>query len=145
MSIGSVGIPQTAVVLGSVTPPQGDVIDVRVHLGCTKEVSSFELTLQNWNKKYSPGGSTPIVVGSNGSIYIGRGTNVPQIITCKVESIEYDEPSVDEHYLKVTGRCWGERLFSRVVSKTYTNQKAEAIVKDLMDSFAGLSHTRSGI
>ena len=57
MSIGSVGIPQIALVLGTVTPPQGDVIDVRVHLGCTKEVSSFELTLQNWNKKYSPGGS----------------------------------------------------------------------------------------
>jgi hypothetical protein len=145
MSIGSVGIPQVAVVLGSVTPPQGDVIDVRVHLGCTKEVSSFELTLQNWDKKYSPGGSTPITVGSNGSIYIGRGTNVPQIITCKVEDIEYEEPSVDEHYLKVTGRCWGERLFSRVVSKTYTNQKGEAIVKDLMDSFVGLSHTRNGV
>jgi hypothetical protein len=145
MSIGSVGIPQIAVVLGTVTPPQGDVIDVRVHLGCTKEVSSFELTLQNWNKKYSPGGSTPITVGSNGSIYVGRGTNVPPIITCKVEDIEYDEPSVDEHYLKVTGRCWGERLFSRVVSRTYTNQKGEAIIKDLMDNFAGLSHTRGGV
>jgi hypothetical protein len=144
MSSGSVGIPQVAVVLGSVTPPQGDVIDVRVHLGCTKEVSSFELTLQNWNKKYSPGGSTPIIVPSDGSIYIGRGTNVPQIITCKIEDIEYDEPSVDEHYLKVTGRCWGGRLFSRVVSKTYSGQKGEAIVKDLMDSFAGLSHTRAG-
>jgi hypothetical protein len=144
MSIGSVGIPQVAVVLGSVTPPQGDVIDIRVHLGCTKEVSSFELTLQNWNKRYSPGGSTPITVLSNGSIYIGRGTNVPQIITLKVENIEYDEPSVDEHYLKVTGRCWGERLFSRVVTRTYTNQKGEAIIKDLMDNFAGLSHTRSG-
>jgi hypothetical protein len=145
MSIGSVGIPQVAVVLGTVTPPQGDVIDLRIHLGCTKEVSSFELTLQNWNKKYSPGGQTPIIVPSNGSIYIGRGTNVPQIITCKVENIEYEEPSVDEHYLKVTGRCCGERLFGRVVSKTYTNQKGEAVVKDLMDSYAGLSHSRNGV
>ena len=59
----SVEIPKMAVVFGSVTPPQGDVIDCRVHLGCTKEVSSFEVLLQNWDKKYSPGGTSPISVG----------------------------------------------------------------------------------
>ena len=51
----SVQIPKAAVVFGSVTPPQGDVIDLRIHLGGTKEVSSFECLLQNWDKKYSPG------------------------------------------------------------------------------------------
>lgn len=144
MSIGSIGIPKAAVVLGTVTPPQGDVIDLRIHLGCTKEVSSFEVTLQNWNEQYSPGGSSPILVGADGHIDVGRGTNVPALITCRVENIEYDSPTAEEHYLKVTGRCWGERLFRSIVNKSYVLQKGEAIVKDLMDSFVGLSHNRSG-
>lgn len=144
MSSGSVGLPKAALVLGSVTPPQGDIVDLRVHLGCTKEISSFELTLQNWSGKYSPSGPTPILVGSDGSISLGRGANVPILMTCRVENIEYESPSAEEHYLKVTGRCWGERLFRSVINKSYINQKGEAIVKDLMDSFAGLSHTRNG-
>jgi hypothetical protein len=139
----SVDIPKLAVVLGSVTPPQGDVVEARVHLGATKEVSSWELLLQNWDKKYSPGGTYPIIVGQDGYINIGRGVNVPQIITTHTESIKY-ESGPSENYLRVSGRCWGEKLFRRVVTKTYSNQKGEAIVKDLMDSFAGLSHNRGG-
>jgi len=137
----SVDIPKLAVVLGSVTPPQGDVIEARVHLGATREVSSWELLLQNWDKKYSPGGTYPIVVGQDGSIYIGRGVNVPQIITTRTESIKY-ESGPNENYLRVSGRCWGEKLFRRVVSKTYASQKGEAIVKDLLDYYVGLSHVR---
>jgi len=140
----SVEIPKCAIVFGAVTPPQGDVFDLRVHLGCTKEVSSFELTLQNWDKKYSPGGTTPINVGMDGHIDIGRGSNVPQIITCRVESIKCESPNPQEHYIVVSGRCWGEKLFRRVVTKKYTNQKGEAIVKDLIDNYVGLSHTRDG-
>ena len=139
----SVSIPVLAVVLGSVTPPQGDIIEARVHLGATKEVSSWELLLQNWDKKYSPGGTYPIIVGQDGYIDIGRGVNCPQIITTRTESIKY-ESSPTESYLRVSGRCWGEKLFRRVVTKTYSSQKGEAIVKDLMDSFAGLSHNRGG-
>jgi len=138
----SVEIPKMAVVFGSVTPPQGDVIDCRVHLGCTKEVGSFEVLLQNWNKKYSPGGTSPINVGMDGSISIGRGTNVPQIITCRVEKVQCESPTSTEHYLRVSGRCWGEKLFRRVVTKSYDNQKGEAIVKDLLDYYVGLSHVR---
>jgi hypothetical protein len=137
----SVDIPKLAVVLGSVTPPQGDVIEARVHLGTTKEVSSWELLLQNWDKKYSPGGTYPIIVGQNGSIYIGRGVNYPQIITTRTESIKY-ESGPSENYLRVSGRCWGEKLFRRVVTKTYSSQKGEAIVKDLLDYYVGLSHVR---
>jgi len=137
----SVEIPKLAVVLGSVTPPQGDIIEARVHLGATKEVSSWELLLQNWDKKYSPGGTYPIIVGQDGHIDIGRGTNVPQIITTRTETIKY-ESGPSENYLRVAGRCWGEKLFRRVVTKTYASQKGEAIVKDLMDSFAGISHNR---
>jgi hypothetical protein len=137
----SINIPNLAVVLGSVTPPQGDIVDARVYLGATKEVSSWELLLQNWDKKYSLGGTYPINVGSDGHIDIGRGTSCPQIITTRTESVKY-ESSPHENYLRVSGRCWGEKLFRRVVTKTYSNQKGETIVKDLLDSFVGLSHVR---
>ena len=63
----SVNPPSVAIVFGSVTPPQGDVVWLRLHLGCTKEVGSFELLLQNWNGKYSPNGSYPIAVGLDGT------------------------------------------------------------------------------
>ena len=141
----SVNIPKCAIVFGSVTPPQGDVADLRVHLGCTKEVSSFEVLLENWNKKYSPGGTLPINVGMDGSISIGRGTNVPQIITCRVEKVQCESPTSTEHYIRVSGRCWGEKLFRKVVTKTYDNQKGEAIVKDLIDYYVGLSHVRNSV
>jgi len=137
----SVDIPKLTVALGSVAPPQGDIIEARVHLGATKEVSSWELLLQNWDKKYSPGGTYPINVGSDGYICIGRGSNVPQIITTRTESIKC-ESSPNENYLRVSGRCWGEKLFRRVVTKMYSNQKGEAIVKDLLDYYSGLSHVR---
>ncbi|MGQ9506528.1 MAG: hypothetical protein ACUVTB_01555 [Candidatus Bathycorpusculaceae bacterium] len=137
----SVEIPKMTVAFGSYAVPQGDVIQCRVHLGCTKEVSSFEVLLQNWDKKYSPNGSYPISVGMDGSISIGRGSNVPQIITCRVEAVKY-ESTPTENYLRVSGRCWGERLFRRVVTKTYEDKKGEAIVKDLLDNYAGLSHVR---
>ena len=122
-------------------PPQGDVIELRVHLGCTKEVSSFECLLQNWDKKYSPSGTYPINVGMDGHIDIGRGTNVPQLITCRVESVKYESAAV-QNLLRVSGRGWGERLFRRVITKTYENKKGEEIVKDLIDYYVGLSHVR---
>ncbi|MBS7633814.1 hypothetical protein KEJ15_09440 [Candidatus Bathyarchaeota archaeon] len=137
----SVDIPKLALAFGSVAPPQGDVVSCRVYLGATKEVSSFEVLLQNWDKKYSPGGTYPISVGLDGHIDIGRGTNVPQIITCRVESVRF-ESAPNENYLRVSGRCWGEKLFRRVVTKTYSSQKGEAIVKDLLDYYVGLSHVR---
>jgi hypothetical protein len=140
----SVDTPTVAIVFGTVTPPQGDVIELNIHFGCTKEVSSFEAVLQNWNSKYSPSGTYPIVVGLDGSISVGRGANCPLLLTCRVENVKY-QLSPTESYLKVSGRCWGERLFRRVVSKTYENKKGEEIVKDLMDYYVGLSHTRGGV
>ncbi len=139
----SVAIPQVALVFGAVTVPQGDIVELEVHLGCSKEVSSYKVKLQNWDKKYSPNGTSPINVGVDGHIDVGRGSNVPQVLTCRVEGANY-QSSPTENYVTVTGRCWGERLFRRVVTKTYTNQKGEAIVKDLLDNYAGISHSRSG-
>ncbi|MCW3984146.1 MAG: hypothetical protein NWE96_09145 [Candidatus Bathyarchaeota archaeon] len=140
----SVNAPSVAIVFGSITPPQGDVVELNVHLGCTKEVSSFEVVLQNWNGKYSPNGIYPITVGLDGSISVGRGANCPQLITCRVESVKY-QSSPTENYLTVSGRCWGERLFRRVVTATYENMKGEDIVKDLLDYYSGLSHSRGGV
>ena len=141
----SVGLPVCSVVFGSVTPPQGDVADLRVHLGATDEVSSFECLLQNFDKKYSLGGTYPIVVGVDGSISIGRGANNQLLATVIVEETKALSDSHAENYLRVLGRCWGERLFRRVVTKTYEDQKGEAVVKDLIDNYVGLSHTRDSV
>ena len=75
----SVAMPVVAVAFGSVTPLQGDILELRVHLGCTKEVSSFDCLLQNFDKKYMV--TNPINVGDNCSISIGRGANCPLTLT----------------------------------------------------------------
>jgi hypothetical protein len=134
-------LPVVAIVFGSVTPPQGDVVSLRVHLGQTNEVSSFDCLLQNFDKKYSPGSANEIIEGVDSSISIGRGANCPLIATVRVEEVRYLSSPVD-NYLRVKGRCWGERLFRRVVTKTYENKKGEEIVKDLIDYYVGLSHVR---
>ncbi len=136
----SVEIPKIAVAFGSVTPPQGDVIELGIHLGCTKEVSSFECLLQNFDKKYTV--TNPINVGDNCHFDVGRGENVPLILTGRVEEVEPESTPV-ENYIRVRGRCWGEKIFRRVVTKTYENKKGEEIVRDLIDYYVGLSHTRT--
>jgi hypothetical protein len=120
---------------------------LKVHLGATSEVSSFNCLLKNFDKKYSPGGSYPINVGDDGSISIGRGANYPLIATIRVEETLYlsghDLRGNPINLLRVLGRCWGERLFRKVVTKTYENMKGEAIVKDIIDYYVGLSHVRN--
>jgi len=138
--VGEVPIPTVALTFGSVEPPEGDVLDLKVHLGCTKEISSFSCLLQNFDKKYTV--TNPINVGDNGSISIGRGVNCPLILTGRVEEIEPQSTPV-ENYIRVRGRCCGEKIFRRVVTKTYENEKGEAIVKDLIDNYVGLSHVRN--
>ena len=140
----SVQPPVVAIVFGNVTPPQCDFVEVKVHLGCTEEVSSFEVLLQNWSGKYSSNGISPLSAGLDGSISLGRGANCPLLITCHVENVKY-ESTPTESYVRVSGRCWGERLFRRVVTKTYVNMKGEAIVKDLIDYYVGLSHVRNSV
>ena len=139
----STAVPSIAVVFGAVTPPQADVVELLVHLGCSKEVSSYDITLHNHDGKYSPNGAYPITVGMDGSISLGRTPNCPLLMTVRVEKVHY-QSSPTESYLIVSGRCWGERLFRRVVTATYSGMKGEEIVKDLMDYYAGLSHNRSG-
>jgi hypothetical protein len=137
----SVSPPALTIALGSVGIPQVDVIEALVHLGATKEVSSWELHLQNWNSKYSPNGTYPLNVGQDGYICIGRGANVPQLITTRTESVKF-QSSPTENYVIVAGRCWGEKLFRQTVTKDYSGYKGEDIVKNLLDYYSGLSHVR---
>ncbi len=99
----SISFPVCALVFGGVTPAQGDVLELLVHLGCTDEVSSFECLLQNWDKKYSPGGTYPITVGNDGSVSMGRGVNCPAVLACTVEEIK---GLVDAHGENICG-FWG--------------------------------------
>lgn len=138
----SVPLPSAAVSFGGIAIPQTDIIDLKVHLGCTNEVASFECLMVNFDKKYTE--TYPISVGMNGSISIGRGTSCPLVATVRVEEVICESTST-ENYIRVKGRCWGERLFRRCVTKTYVNVKAEEVVKDLIDNYVSLSHTRDGI
>ena len=145
----SVGLPVAAIVFGSVTPPQTDILDLRVHLGATREVSSFVCLLDNFDKKYSLGGASPILIDSDGSISAGRNPNQPLLITTRTESRKatsgYDENGDLVAALRVAGRCWGEKIFRKLVTKTYENEKGEDIVKDLIDYYVGLSHVRNSV
>jgi hypothetical protein len=140
----SVAIPKASAVFGSVTPPQSDIIDLRVHLGCTAEISSFECLLQNFDKKYSPGGTYPINVGSDATISLGRDPNCPLVLTGKVEEIEPLSDAL-EHYIRVRGRCNGEQLFRRLVTKSWDNVKGEVVIKYVIDNYTSLSHVRDSV
>ena len=144
MAVVEPAAPSIALVFGAVSPPQADVVDLMVHLGCSKEVSSYEVTLQNWDSKYSPSGTYPITVGMDGSISLGRTPNCPLLLTLRVENVKY-QSTPKENYVIISGRCWGEKLFRRTVSATYTGLKGEEIVNDLLDTYAGLSHTRAAV
>ncbi|MCW3983649.1 MAG: hypothetical protein NWE96_06590 [Candidatus Bathyarchaeota archaeon] len=119
---------------------QSDILELTVHLGGTEEVSSFAYRLQNWNGKYSTTGS-PIALGEDGYIMLGRGANCPQLITTRNENMKF-QSTPTEHYVTVSGRDWGERLFREYVTESYALMKGEEIVKHLLDYHSGLPHVR---
>jgi hypothetical protein len=122
---------------------QADIQELVVHLGGTEEVSSFTYRLQNWNGKYSPSGS-PIALGEDGYIMMGRGANCPQLITTRNENMKF-QSNATEHYVTISGRDWGERLFREYVTEGYALMKGEDIVKHLLDYHSGLPHVRSAV
>ncbi len=150
MSTGSVGLAQVSVSLGlagGYAVPQGDVNELTVHLGATTEVSSFDLKLQNYGGKYSPGGTHPILLGVTGGIGLCRAPNNPAslpLISLRVESIKH-ESDPENYYVLISGRCWGEMLFRRTITKDYSGYKGEAIVKDIINTYTSLSHVRGGL
>lgn len=126
---------------GAITPDAKDIIIASVHLGCGKEVSSFEAMLFNFDKKYN---TTPNIIerGDDIVIGIGRTPYVPTQLTGKIEELDYEDDPVT-NLLWLRGRCEGRQLFDRVATVLYENQKGEAIVKDLIDNYTSLSHVRN--
>ncbi|MEM2107848.1 MAG: hypothetical protein QXL10_00990 [Candidatus Bathyarchaeia archaeon] len=143
----SVNLPVVAMSCGGVNIPQEDIAELKVFLRCSREVSSFEALLQNWDGKYYVGGDYALRVGYQGGIGVCRLPSNPvnsPLISFRVESLSCEEDAAGEHYVRLSGRCWGERLFRRVITKTYEDMKGEDIVRDLLDNYVGLSHNRGG-
>jgi len=115
-----------------------DVLDMRVHLGLVDEVGSFELTMQNFDAKYTE----QVTAGNWIKIWASRAdATVLKVFTGRVEEVEFDA-SATENYVTLRGRDRGEELFRRTVTKTYVNAKAEDVAKDLIDNFTSLKHVR---
>lgn len=114
-----------------------DQVEIKVHLGCTDEVSSFEAIIANFDKKYTQLFAFVDLV----HILAGRDPNLPMIFNGKVEEIRFLSSAM-ENYIRLRGRCWGEWLFQKLVTNLYENQKGETIVKHLIDNYVGLSHVR---
>jgi hypothetical protein len=115
-----------------------DILDMRVHLGLVEEVGSFELTMQNFDAKYTG----QVAVGNWIKIWASRAdASLLKLFTGRVEEVEFDASST-ENYLILRGRDRGEELFRRTVTRTYANAKAEEVVKDLIDDFTSLKHVR---
>ena len=115
-----------------------------MHLGATKEVSSWELKLQNWDGKYSPNGLYPLNVGLDGYICIGRGVNVPQLITTERRTSSLN-PRLPKVMLRFLGDAGAKNCSATASHKDYSGFKGEAIVKNLLDYYAGISHVRNGV
>ena len=62
MAVVEPAAPAIGLIFGAVAPPQADVVELFVHLGCSKEVSSYEVKLYNWNAKYSPSANLPLLL-----------------------------------------------------------------------------------
>lgn len=122
--------------------PQEDCIKLRVHMSFMEEISNFEATLANFDKKYIE--TYPIKTKDFVRIWIGRGTVKPQIFQGRVEEIDA-ESEATENYLIIKGRCIGEDLYRRLVTELWRNQKGESIVSDLLNKYCTfLRYHRNG-
>jgi len=145
-------------VAGSDVAPQ-NVLDVVIHLGCTKETSSFEVVVNNSNPnyyegQYSPGGAKEFTLASSITVKLKRGTitgSTKALITGKIENIEYADEAEEYGFRNVVyirGRCLGQDLFARKFNGDLIaaagSGKAETIVDYLIDNYTSLSHTRNG-
>jgi len=137
-----------------------NLLDIYIHLGCTKETNSFEVIVNNSNPdyyegQYSPGGAKEFTLASTLSIKIKRGTitgSTKTLITGKIESIEYVDEAEEYGFKDVVylrGRCLGQDLFSRKFDGDLIaaagSGKAETIVTYLIENYTSLSHTRAAV
>lgn len=146
----------------SIEPDDEVILALMLHLGCTKEISSFEAVLDRGNPDYDqkmdPGETNALSTGLETSIYLGRGSNKPLLLTGQIEEIDYED-QVEEYQfrnvVRIRGRCQGYQLFGRkydgdLISDVGTGTKnyekssgdASSCVAYLIDNYTSLSHSR---
>ena len=133
------------------------ILAINIHLGCTNEVSSFDIMLDRGNVDY-PYTFLATGTGTDIEIYLGRGSNKPLLLTGQIDEIEYIDEVVDFSFRNVCmirGRCNGYQLFDRywdgdliaTVGTAYRNYTrtsgdASSMVAYLIDKYTSLSHLR---
>jgi len=156
------GLPTIDLVIGGVTIIDQTILQLSLHLGITREVSSFEAIIDRGNPTYDneldPGEANVLTNGDAVTVSIGRDPNTPLLLTGKLEEIEYED-EVEEYEFKnivrVRGRCEGWQLFARKfdgdlitlvgtgdANYTRASGSAESLVAYIIDNYTTLSHIR---
>ncbi len=116
--------PTTEVKVNGTAIATQNILNINIHLGCTREVNSFEVVVNNSNPdyysgQYAIGGAKEFTKGHSVTIKIKRGTisaSTNYLITGNLESLEYTDQKEEYQYRDVVilrGRCTGQRLFNR--------------------------------
>jgi hypothetical protein len=162
----SLSIPHAEVKVNGTEVVVQNLIEVNIHLGCTKEVSSFEVVVNNGNSvyyagDYSRGKTKEFVKGSVVTIKVKRGVitvDTSYLFTGTLGNCEYIDEAEDYAFRNVVilrGRCRGKQFFSRKfdgnlsdnVGVTYRAYhrglgEAESLVAYLIDNYTTLEHFR---
>lgn len=149
----------------NIEPDDEAILNMALHLGCTNEVSSFEIMIDRGNPTYDqamdPGEANALSTGLECDIYLGRGSNKPLLLTGQIDEIEYIDEVVDYSFRNVViirGRCKGHQLFGKHVDGDLidlTNATdypqlnynridgdASSILAYVIDNYTSLEHVR---
>lgn len=150
-------IPTIKLEVNSVEVEPEEIIELTLHLGCTTEVSNFEVVIDNGNPDlnagdYYVGGDKEFSNGQSVLIHLKRGSitgSTKSLFTGKVEDITIIDEAEDFNYRNVviiTGRCLGSQLFDKKFTGDLIaaagSGKAETVVAYLIDNYTSLSHVR---
>jgi hypothetical protein len=162
----SLTVPTISVTVGGDTIATAEILSLTLHLGCTTEVSSFEMVMDNGNPDYNigdyyPGGSKEFTLGDAFVVKLKRGSitgSTNPLLTGNVEVIDVLDEAEEFNYRNVVilrGRCKGLQLFARkfngdLIDQVGTGYKAfkrtageaESLIAFLIDNYTSLSHTR---
>lgn len=132
--------PASEFTFGSVEVPDEDVVEADVDLRSTEAMGTFNALLQNWDAKYSPGGTYPLTKGLAATLKIGRGSVIPQLMVGRIEKVRGVEKADGKHYLSVFGRSTFEHNLRLSVDDTFVDTRAELLVEHLIEEFTDLEH-----
>ena len=157
----SLTIPTLQFNLGGSPLTSADILGLSLHLGCTNEVSSFTLILNNTDGTYSPGEAGEPTKGAVVVIYLKRGSitgSTKPLFTGRLERVIWFNEAEEFNYRDIVtlqGRCKGHKLFRRhfdgdlnaLVGVGYqaykrTSGEASSLVAYLIDNHTSLTHTR---